>query len=880
MGDTENNETAETDLNVIQTNAATMQSGKQNVKDTAQVTCQNKFFDKVNRTPDSSSAAYDPAENTFWWALYLNCYDNNGTLTTVGRKLTDVTVTDKLPDGTSLVDWTLYQVNGESLSQVTDPEILKTVTLTENSGELTFHFGNLLSEGQAYVLYLQVHVDPRQNVGKNTFKNDAYLNAKEGSEYTVHTYATSTQTITASVLEKNGEQMTASDNTYIYKAKWTLDVNKNGMANGFIEPTLTDQLPEGASFTDVEIYQYKDYTDTKGNDISDDLKENWAYDPETRTFTFKLPVITGESEQPDYPRYHAYQVVIYADIAPSEAGTKMDNTAAFKAHDTTIGEDNTTVNVFYFGVTVGATFTSRPPSGDLEPISITIQKTSEEGLALSDAVFTVAYSTDSGGTYTSYGETEFVTDEQGQFTITNLPHNTTHVQLTETKPPFGYAGTDSDGSPLVYTLTKESDGGWTVASTGGGSGTANGDTITLTNTPQTYAVSFEKRGYGEAALADVTFALSTSPTKPTNTDGLPEGTTETNGRVTITGLTAGMTYYVYETASTDNTYLLPEDYVMVVKVDADGNVTCYEADGTTLWSKLVNNVAPVITNEKGVAVTIDGTKTLKGRALAAGEFTFVLAETTEGVADEDKVRMTATNAADGSFSFTLRYDAADEGEHTYTISEEAGTLSRVTYDKTVYNLKVTVTVDEQTGDVTAASILTKQGETDSVTSANFTNTYTSGGGGHTPRPTPTPTPSDEPDPTPKPTPSDDGEIDIPEESTPLDDHPDLPEDPDNPPPVDPDDPPETFDIPDDDIPLDDLPDLPVEPGDPSPDGPDDPPEEFDIPEDDIPLGDLPQTGMVAAPVNPTTTLGLIALAAALITGGMGLTYARRKDEEE
>ena len=125
VGDTENNETAETDLNVTQTNEATMQSGKQNVKDTAQVTCQNKFFDKVNRAPDSSSAAYDPAENTFWWALYLNCYDNNGTLTTFERKLTDVTVTDKLPDGTSLVDWTLYQVNGESLSQVTDPEILK-----------------------------------------------------------------------------------------------------------------------------------------------------------------------------------------------------------------------------------------------------------------------------------------------------------------------------------------------------------------------------------------------------------------------------------------------------------------------------------------------------------------------------------------------------------------------------------------------------------------------------------------------------------------------------------------------------------------------------------------------------------------------------------
>ena len=117
---------------------------------------------------------------------------------------------------------------------------------------------------------------------------------------------------------------------------------------------------------------------------------------------------------------------------------------------------------------------------------------------------------------------------------------------------------------------------------------------------------------------------------------------------------------------------------------------------------------------------------------------------------------------------------------------------------------------------------------------------------------PTPSPSTEPTPTPstEPTPSPSDEVNIPDEDTPLVDLPDeAPED--------------EVDISDEDTPLSDLPD------------------ETDIFEDGVPMGDLPQTGSVGdyTAVDPTHTLGMLALAASLMAAGLLVLIGRRKDEE-
>ena len=117
---------------------------------------------------------------------------------------------------------------------------------------------------------------------------------------------------------------------------------------------------------------------------------------------------------------------------------------------------------------------------------------------------------------------------------------------------------------------------------------------------------------------------------------------------------------------------------------------------------------PTFTNTYKAATTtatITATKVLNGKALEAGKYEFELKE-------GDKVIGTATNAADGTVTFEdIKYAAV--GNHTYTITEKAGSEKGVTYDTAKHEVKVAVT-DNGAGQLVAT-----------VTDNNptFTNTY-------------------------------------------------------------------------------------------------------------------------------------------------------------
>ncbi len=82
-------------------------------------------------------------------------------------------------------------------------------------------------------------------------------------------------------------------------------------------------------------------------------------------------------------------------------------------------------------------------------------------------------------------------------------------------------------------------------------------------------------------------------------------------------------------------------------------------------------------------IRMKGIKTLDGRELKAGEFSFALYN-----ADGKKLQ-TVKNDKDGNFTFTaIPVDTA--GVYTYTVREAQGNAENVTYDKTVYTVKVTV----------------------------------------------------------------------------------------------------------------------------------------------------------------------------------------------
>ncbi|WP_269780271.1 Spy0128 family protein [Streptococcus oralis] len=162
----------------------------------------------------------------------------------------------------------------------------------------------------------------------------------------------------------------------------------------------------------------------------------------------------------------------------------------------------------------------------------------------------------------------------------------------------------------------------------------------------------------------------------------------------------------------------PHTYTITEKAGSEAGVTYDTAthevtvnvtdNGQGQLVATATNNNPTFTNTYKAATTtatITATKVLNGKALEAGKYEFELKE-------GDKVVATAKNAADGTVTFEdIKYAAA--GNHTYTISEKAGSEKGVTYDTAKHEVKVAVT-DNGQGQLEAA-----------VTGNNptFTNTY-------------------------------------------------------------------------------------------------------------------------------------------------------------
>ena len=144
-----------------------------------------------------------------------------------------------------------------------------------------------------------------------------------------------------------------------------------------------------------------------------------------------------------------------------------------------------------------------------------------------------------------------------------------------------------------------------------------------------------------------------------------------------------------------------------------------------------------------VEATIEATKKLEGKELAADAYTFELKE-------KGAVVATAKNTVEGKVAFVRSFEEA--GTHTYTLVEKVGTEEGIEYDKTEHTVTVTVVADDQ-GLLTAKVSYTDGKE------VVFTNKYTV----PTPIPEPNPNPAPnnpgttpDPAPTPDPTPNNPG----------------------------------------------------------------------------------------------------------------------------
>lgn len=147
------------------------------------------------------------------------------------------------------------------------------------------------------------------------------------------------------------------------------------------------------------------------------------------------------------------------------------------------------------------------------------------------------------------------------------------------------------------------------------------------------------------------------------------------------------------------------------ELSAAVKVTWSEADETEF--KNVYTAEPV---ESSVTDKIDVTKSLTGRDLTAGEFSFELRE----IKDEDSELIeTVKNAADGKVTFSaIKY--TEIGQHTYKLHEVKGNSGGIDYDDAVYTI-VTTIADNGKGQLVATHELK---DAKDVKSIEFKNAYT------------------------------------------------------------------------------------------------------------------------------------------------------------
>ena len=149
-------------------------------------------------------------------------------------------------------------------------------------------------------------------------------------------------------------------------------------------------------------------------------------------------------------------------------------------------------------------------------------------------------------------------------------------------------------------------------------------------------------------------------------------------------------------------------FTITITVTDDGN--------GALTSQIHYPVIPVVFRNtytpEPVEVPLVAFKSLSGKLLQSGEFSFTLSE-------NGTVKQTKENDAAGVVTFDhLRFEKA--GVYTYTVAEKSGSKAGMTYDKTKFTVKVTVT-DDGNGKLAAATEYFV-GE-DPVDLIRFENTY-------------------------------------------------------------------------------------------------------------------------------------------------------------
>lgn len=287
---------------------------------------------------------------------------------------------------------------------------------------------------------------------------------------------------------------------------------------------------------------------------------------------------------------------------------------------------------------------------------------------------------------------------------------------------------------------------------------ANGKNITFTNHYSPKNVGYSISGVKNIVNTDTAtsrvpqdgeFKFQLNAVSAHDSDGnaismndMPMPAGSQNGTVTVTnkgsGFTFGQmvytmpgvyTYHVKELAGTDKTIgYSTQEYDVTVTVTDQGGMLSATADRQPTDVRFDNTYTPT-----PVGVTVKADKHLAGRDLNDGEFAAELKDSDGNLLqtkrfarvprDAQSDKATNVREGEGTLEFDkLTFDRA--GVYTYTVTEQDGNLSGVTYDRTVHTVTVTVTEDAKTHRLVAAvSYSNGEGGEEGIL---FRNTYRPG----------------------------------------------------------------------------------------------------------------------------------------------------------
>lgn len=382
--------------------------------------------------------------------------------------------------------------------------------------------------------------------------------------------------------------------------------------------------------------------------------------------------------------------------------------------------------------------------------SLTISKsvTAEEGLTAPDATFTFqvmltdqngtaltgtyTYATPDGSTASITNGSANVSLKNGQsVTIEGLPAGTQYT-VTETNIPNGFTSMtgsstgsiEADAQSVASFVNRYSATPATLALNGNKTIKLQSKEATGAEGAQPAAeaallsVATEETATAENAQPAAASVMRSSGEEHKTQDVFTYTVYDENNKAVGHGTSTGEGAFQFDAL----TFTRPDEYIYTIREDNDGNPGIdYDTTAHTLAVNVQDNGEGelVVTNWalNGMAgsedtvvpftntyttnlatVNLEATKTLTGRDMTAGEFTFEVTDNETGA-----VKSTGKNDADGLVKFSaMTYTVDDAGKtFTYTVREVPGDENKgLTYDATTYTVTVSVADDGQ-GNLTA-----------------------------------------------------------------------------------------------------------------------------------------------------------------------------------